>query len=131
MQKLNLLIPLLLLTLPTFSQNVTVNKDTLVPVPISQLRKAMYDLQQYDVCKEETATQDSIIGVQSLQILAQRSVIELYIAKDSLREGQFKDCMKISTLKDEKIGILEHDVAKYKKITLGTVIVAVLGIIFL
>lgn len=91
----------------------------------------MYDLQQYDVCKEETATQDSIIVVQSLQILAQKSVIELHIAKDSIQVSQFNDCRKVSTLKDEKIGILEHDVAKYKKITLGTVIVAVLGIIFL
>jgi hypothetical protein len=91
----------------------------------------MYDLQQFDVCKEEAATQDSVINVQSLQLLAQQSIIELYIVKDSLRESQFKDCMKISTLKDEKVDILQHEVGKFKKITIGTVIVAVLGIIFL
>jgi len=91
----------------------------------------MYDLQHYDICKEEVKIQDSVIKSQNVKIVLQDSVIALHVAKDSIQESQFSDCRKVSTLKDEKIGILEHDVAKYKKITIGTVIAAVLGIIFL
>jgi len=131
MQRLSLLILLLLTTLPTFSQTVTTNKDTLVSVPLSQLRKAMYELQQFDVCKEEVQVQDSVIKNQHIKIVLQDSVIVLHVVKDSIQESQFKDCKNISTLKDEKIGILEHDISKYKKITLGTVVAAILGIIFL
>lgn len=118
-------------TLPTFSQTVTANKDTLVPVPLSQLRKAMYELQQFDVCKEEVQVQDSVIKNQHVKIVLQDSVIALHIVKDSIQESQFKDCRNVSTLKDEKIDILKHDVSKYKKITFGTVVVAILGILFL
>jgi len=91
----------------------------------------MYELQQFDVCKEEVNVQDSVINSQNIKNILQDSVIKMHIAKDSIQESQFKDCKQVSALKDEKIGILENDVKKYKKITVGTVIAAILGIIFL
>lgn len=121
---------LLLLKLPTFSQVVTANKDTLVPVPISQLRKAMYDLQRYDICKEETRIQDSLIQAQNKKIEYQAGVNQAYMQVDSLRVSQMQDLRHIIAKKDEKISILESTITRLKTITGISVVGAVLVITF-
>ena len=121
---------LLLLKLPTFSQTVTANKDTLVPVPISQLRKAMYDLQRYDICKEETRIQDSLIQAQNKKIEYQAGVNQAYMQVDSLRVSQMQDLRHIIVKKDEKISILESTITRLKTITGISVVGAVLAITF-
>ena len=121
---------LLLLKLPTFSQVVTANKDTLVSVPISQLRKAMYDLQRYDICKEETRIQDSLIQAQNKKIEYQAGVNQAYMQVDSLRVSQMQDLRHIIVKKDEKISILESTITRLKTITGISVVGAVLAITF-
>lgn len=121
---------LLLLKLPTFSQVVTANKDTLVSVPISQLRKAMYDLQRYDICKEETRVQDSLIQAQNKKIEYQAGVNQAYMQVDSLRVSQMQDLRHIIVKKDEKISILESTITRLKTITGISVVGAVLAITF-
>lgn len=122
---------LLLLKLPTFSQVVTANKDTLVPVPISQLRKAMYDLQRYDICKEETRWQDSLIQAQNKKIEYQAGVNQAYMQVDSLRVSQMQDLRHVNTLMKQKVDIVTTQVKRQKRITVGVGILGLLGIIFL
>jgi uncharacterized protein YlxW (UPF0749 family) len=117
--------------LPTFSQTVTNKQDTLVPVPLSQLRKAMYEVQMYDVCKREVVIQDSVIQTQNIKISLQASVIETNNQIDSVRVSQMQDLRHISTLKDTKIKLLTKENTKQKKITVGVGILGILGIIFL
>jgi hypothetical protein len=118
-------------TLSTFSQTVTISKDTLVPVSLSQLRKAMYDLQMYDVCKQETHVQDSLIHEQDKKIDFQSQIIITQQQVDSMRVSQMQDLRHISALKDTKINILLKDITKQKKITAGVGILGILGIILL
>ncbi len=129
--KLSLLLTLTLLTLPTFSQTVTNKQDTLVQVPLSHLRKAMYEVQMYDVCKQEVVIQDSVIQTQNTKISLQALVIETTLQMDSAHVSQIQDLRHISALKDTKVKILTKEVSKQKKFTVGVGILGILGIIFL
>ena len=133
MVKYTLLTTLLLLTLQTFYQNVTtVNKqDSMVSVPLSQLRKVMYDLEQYDNCTELVAYQDSAIQSLDRKIVFQKAVIDSHAVKDILQEKNFNDCKQIGDLKELKINKLQDDVKFYKRTTIGGLILTVLGIIFI
>ena len=119
------------MTLSTFSQTVTVSKDTLVPVPLSQLRKAMYDLQMYDVCKQETHVQDSLIHEQGRKIDFQSQVIITQQQVDSMRVSQMQDLRQISAFKDVKIKVCEKTIKQQRKIIGGVSLLGLLGIIFL
>jgi hypothetical protein len=134
MVKYTLLTTLLLLTLQTFSQNVTAittKQDTMVSIPLAQLRKVMYDLQQYDNCTELVAYQDSAIQSLDRKITFQKAIIDSHEVKDVLQETTINDLKEISKLKELKINELQNDVKFYKRTTIGGLILSVLGIIFI
>jgi hypothetical protein len=122
---------LVLLTFPTFSQNVTVNKDTLVTVPITQLRQAMYDLQMYDICKQEVLVYDSISRAYEDKVKFQYEVIQLNYQVDSIRVSQLQDMRHMNALMKQKVDMFATQVKRQKRITVGVGILGLLGIIFL
>jgi hypothetical protein len=103
----------------------------MVSVPLSQLRKVMYDLEQYDNCTELVAYQDSLIGSLERKTVFQKAVIDSHAVKDILQEKNFNDCKQIGDLKELKINKLQDDVKFYKRTTIGGLILTVLGIIFI
>lgn len=99
--------------LSSFSQTVTTN-DTLVSLPITQLRKAMYELQYLDICRTEVRMQDTLINSLHGQIKWQDSIIITYVVKDSLHEQRNVRAKELILIKDSRISQLESDVKKYK-----------------
>jgi enamine deaminase RidA (YjgF/YER057c/UK114 family) len=102
-----------------------------VPVSLSQLRKAMYDLQMYDVCKQEVLVYDSISRAYEDKIKFQYEVIQLNYQVDSLRVSQLQDMRHINDLMKQKVDIVTTQVKRQKRITVGVGTLGLLGIILL
>jgi len=100
MKKIIVLIILANLTLSGISQTVS---DSVTCLPNSKLRKAIKQIEDCKIVKEELAATKNTVFILQEKIDLRDHLIQNYEAKDSLSEARIENLQSISSIKDKQI----------------------------
>jgi len=124
----------LVMTLPTISQNVTINGDTIVCIPKTHLVKAIQEIELGDFCKEELQLVKGNYEIVNQQLHLKDSIIIQYQLKESTFLRDIQNLNQVIQHKEDLRLISEKKAKKYKRQKNGMLIggaAATIGIIIL
>jgi hypothetical protein len=137
MKHWKLLVILILTTLQSFSQNVTVT-DSIIWVPKSHLIKAIQEIKYGDFCRVELLATQKIITLKDAQLLEKDSITTNYKGIITRYQYEVSDLHNLIDVKDDQIKLYLTKAKKERRkriaiITSGTTIVvgSIVAIIWL
>ena len=122
------------MTLPSISQNVTINGDTIVCIPKTHLLKAIQEIELGDFCKEELNIVKGNYEITTQQLILKDSNIIQYQSKEQTFLQDIQNLNQVIQHKEDLRLISEKKAKKYKRQKNGMLIggvAATIGIIIL
>lgn len=101
--------------LPSISQNVTINGDTLICIPKSHLLKAIEEIELGDFCKEELIITKGNYQITKQQLNLKDSIIVQYKSKEQIFLQDIQNLNQVIQHKEDLRLISEKKAKKYKR----------------
>ena len=125
---------LVVTTLPSISQNVTIDGDTIICIPKTHLLKAIQEIELGDFCKEELNVVKNNYHLTQQQLLLKDSIIIQYKSKEQTFLQDIENLNQVIQHTEDLRLIAEKRAKKYKRQKNGMIVgggLATIGIIIL
>jgi len=101
--------------LPSISQNVTINGDTIVCIPKTHLLKAIEEIELGDFCKEELSIVKINYEITKQQLSLKDSIITQYKSKEQIFLQDIQNLNQVIQHKEDLRLMSEKKAKKYKR----------------